>query len=121
MRMQISFFLIYYLFLNYWLVLPAKDEYVLVYISMEQWDFFNRGAKTCNFCKLNLNDSLINKCACRRPITGQYVTLVIEYFGQKKHLYVLEINVYGSGKIYNQYLLSLNRNVSKSIFVMYRV
>ncbi|CAC5370001.1 unnamed protein product [Mytilus coruscus] len=51
---------------------PSQDLYGM-YISIHQWDFVNRGAKTCFF---GLTD---NYFRCRRPITGQFVTLTLEY------------------------------------------
>ncbi|CAC5409404.1 unnamed protein product [Mytilus coruscus] len=43
-----------------------------MYVSINQWDFVNRGAMTC-FFGVTKTDFL-----CRRPIIGQYVTLTLE-------------------------------------------
>ncbi|CAG2192076.1 unnamed protein product [Mytilus edulis] len=66
----------------------SQDLYGM-YISIHQWDFVNRGAMTCFF---GLTD---NYFRCRRPITGQYVTLTLEYEYDTVLKGLAELKVFG--------------------------
>lgn len=63
-----------------------------MFVSINQWDFVNRGALTCFFGLTVFN------FRCRRPITGQYVTLTVEY----EHMFHLsaltDLKVFGFRK-----------------------
>ncbi|VDH93937.1 Hypothetical predicted protein, partial [Mytilus galloprovincialis] len=67
---------------------PPQDLYGM-YVSKRQWDFVNRGARACFF---GLTENEYN---CRRPITGQYVTLTLEYEQDSYLDALMDLKVFG--------------------------
>ena len=66
-----------------------------MYVSKRQWDFVNRGARACFF---GLTENEYN---CRRPITGQYVTLTLEYEQDSYLDALMDLKVFGHRKYLN--------------------
>ncbi|XP_071128650.1 G-protein coupled receptor GRL101-like [Mytilus edulis] len=60
-----------------------------MYVSKNQWDFVNRGARACFF---GLTE---NEFHCRRLITGQYVTLTLEYEQDHYLDSLMDLKVFG--------------------------
>ncbi|VDI03838.1 relaxin family peptide receptor 2 [Mytilus galloprovincialis] len=67
---------------------PPRDLYGM-YVSKNQWDFVNRGARACFF---GLTE---NEFHCRRLITGQFVTLTLEYEQDHKLYALTDLKVFG--------------------------
>lgn len=80
-----------------------------MYVSINQWDFVNRGSKACFFGATAYNFH------CRRPITGQYVTLTLEE-DLIANLYALtDLKVFGFRKYLKRNRLNVRNKPSEII------
>lgn len=97
---------------------PVNHRYLGTYVSTNRWDFLSHGALRCDDIR-NPRWNTIFRYQCKRPITGQYVSVRnFDFPDDYRHGYfhyfeLNEIQVIGKRKYHMTYPLILHHIVVK--------